>query len=95
MATIATSQATLIIDPNSELAIGGPYEQEIWRIASGAGVTGDTIVVTPLRIKRIYTAVGPVANALSASGASNVTLTLLVGTATTSAFDVTITGIVN
>lgn len=87
MASIATSNITQVQYNDSKLSVSG-FAIENWRIASGAA-TGDTAVVTPSRetlIKGVWG--GPFSHNLPATGASNVTITLVGGTGALGQFDV-------
>lgn len=90
MASIATSNITQVNYNDSTLSISGaPLEH--WRIASGAA-TGDTAVITPARMGLVRGVIGPVSHNTPATGATNVTVTLIGGTATIGQIDVFVLG---
>ncbi len=93
MATLAVSNLSLVYDANSSFTDAGTVK-EIWRLASGIGVSGDTIVCTPNRIRLVQSCFGGLAtHNISGAGVTAVTLTLVSGTATGSAWDFCIEGI--
>jgi len=74
MASVATSNITLVEYNQSKLSISG-FAIEHWRIAAGQ-LSGDTAVIVPAREKLIKGVFGPVTHNVPASGASSVTVTL-------------------
>lgn len=97
MASVATTNITNVTrqttgGKGTALNLGGlPVEH--FRIAAGQ-TPGDTAVLVPTTFNNVRGAIGPVThNATAATGASNVTITLLGATAgTVGAFDVFIFG---
>jgi len=89
---MATLAGTFVGDPAvAKVAYGTGLNVEVWQIASG-GATGDTCAITPKRGRFVISASGgPFTNNLSTAGTStNVTLTLVGGTATQGASFVTL-----